>query len=238
MAVIASNLTSGSSDSDASSYVTASISPSANNLILVAVSSGFGGNPNVPTLSGAGMTWVEIANVNYDPSGTQRTLTLFRSLNASPGSGALTIDFGGQTQARANWIVDEVSGVDTSGTNGSGAVVQSATSSATGSPTNLTVTLGAFSDAGNGTYGTFGWNNNTSTATPGTGFTELVEVNNAGEDLSIQSQWRNDNDTTVDVTLSASAGEIGGIAIEMKAAAAAAGIRSMRQLVGVGQGTR
>src|SRR5207247_5843669 len=41
---------------------------------------------------------------------------------------SLTIDFGGVTQGGCGWVVDQFTNVDTTGTNGSGAIVQSAKS--------------------------------------------------------------------------------------------------------------
>lgn len=87
--------------------------------------------------------------------------------------------------------------------------------------TSLTVTLGAFGDAGNATLGAFGLADNIA-ITPGTGFTEIAEqlVSDGGNDLGLQVQWRNDNDTTVDASWSSI--DAGGVAIEIKAAATAA----------------
>mgnify|MGYP000930239427 CR=1 FL=1 len=233
MAVSGSNLTVGSSATDATSYNTASVSPTSNNLVLVSVANSLSGTPTTPSLSGNGLTYVQVNTVVYDASGTQRRLTTFRALGASPSAGAITISFGATTQLNCIWVVDQFSGVDTSGTNGSGAVVQSATNSATSAPSALTVTLAAFGSANNATYGSFSWNDNANTATPGTGFSELNEHQQATEQISIQSQWRADNDTSVDVSLTGATGEIGGIAVEIKAATAT--VFHMLPILGVGQ---
>ena len=61
-AITATNLTSAASNTAASSYTTASISPGANKLDIVSVASGVSsGGTNVPTVTGAGGTWVQIA---------------------------------------------------------------------------------------------------------------------------------------------------------------------------------
>ncbi len=130
MAISISNVIANNNSTGVSSATTASITPGSNNLMLATVSSRttITTNPNVPTLTGNGLTWVQIATINWDSdSSSRKATTLFRALGASPSSGAVTIDFAGQTQGQIYWIIDEVTGMDTSGTNGSGAIVQSAT---------------------------------------------------------------------------------------------------------------
>ncbi len=125
MAVAISNLTTGSDSDGGSGSTTASVAPSAYSLILLTVMSrtGITVNPNQPTVTGNGLTWVAIGSTVFDStSSSRRRVTLFRALGAGPTSGAITIDFGGQAQTDVTWVVDEASGVDTSGTNGSGAI--------------------------------------------------------------------------------------------------------------------
>jgi len=216
MAVVASNLTNNVSLTDASSYNTASVSPTANNLILVTVVSRSGDSVNtVPTISGNGLTWVQVETNSYDIVGTsRRTVTVFRSMGASPSSGAITISFGGVTQTDCLWSVDQLSGTDTSGTNGSGAIVQFA--KATESDGSTLVTLSAFSSTDNATFGAFG-DSSTTLMTVGTGFTQLGRQGSSNS-VGILTQWRNNNDTSV--TCTGAATDTGGIAIEIKAAAA------------------
>ena len=75
----------------------------------------------------------------------------------------------------------------------------------------LTATLGAFSSANNATYGTI-FNNANFAITEGTDFTELGEDNTL---RSIQSEFRVDNDTTVNWTWGSNAVTMG-IGIELK----------------------
>src|SRR3990167_10083775 len=212
MAVTATHLTTAVSDTDATSYTTASISPAANNLVLVAVYSHDASAPTAtPTLTGAGLTWVQVGTLTTTGD-SQARLTLFRTLSASPGSGALTIDFGGETQNRCMWSISSFGNVDTSGANGAGAVVQSATNTAS-SVTTLTVTLSAFGNTNNATYGCLGQNAGTQAITAGTGFTELGEAN-SGEFEAIETEWRVDNDTSVNWTTSEN--NLAGIAVEIR----------------------
>lgn len=221
MAVSIANKTKGSSSTDATSYNTASHTPAANKLQLLRVVSrtGTGVNPVQPTASGNGLTWVAINTTVYDnSSSSRRRVTLFRALGASPTTGATTIDFGGTTQTACEWSIDEATGMDISGTNGSGAIVQSAVNQDTGgSATSLTVTLSSFSSTNNATFGAFGFGDAGQTQSVGSGFTELSNQYTGTIEIGGISEWKATNDTGVDVG-STSGTEIGGIAIEIKAA--------------------
>lgn len=177
MAITATNLTLGSNpDATASIGTTASIAPSANQLVIVSAIGGAGGT-NTPTVTGAGGTWVQIATVT--DSGGNRRVTLFRDLSASPGSGALTIDFQAQNQA-ISWIVDGFMGTDLSGTHGSGAIVQSITQgTASVTATGLTLTLAALGANNNVAFGAIR-NGTVAAITKGSLFTELAQQNLSG----------------------------------------------------------
>lgn len=216
-----------SSETDATSYSTASVTPSANKLQLLAVATRHGSaTPNTPTASGNSLTWVAIDNSHFDTSGSQRKITLFRAMGSSPTSGAITIDFAGQTQTGAVWALIEVTGMDTSGTNGSGAIVQSKTNQdTTGTATGLTITFdSAISSTDNAVFGTFGIGDGNISMNPGTGFTELTD-RNVGAEANVRLSTQYDAagaDTTCDNTLSGGDGnsEMGGIAVEIKIATA------------------
>jgi hypothetical protein len=78
-------------------------------------------------------------------------LSLFRSMtNAAPTATAIIANFGGQTQWGCNLRAVYWTNVNTSGTWGSGAIVQSAMT--TNNTANPSVTLGALSGATNGVY--------------------------------------------------------------------------------------
>src|SRR5438132_12326875 len=117
MAIVNTNLTSGGNGSGFSnSDNTASIAPSANQLVLAWVAHDVtSGTPNTPTLTGCSLTWVLVATA---VSGITR-ISLFRALGAAPTTGAVTIDFGGQTQNEEHWSISQFAGVNTGGTNGS-----------------------------------------------------------------------------------------------------------------------
>lgn len=225
MAISIANLTSGVDADGGSTSTSASITLTNNRLGLCGVMSrtGITANPNIPTITG----WTTIDSQLYDTSSSsRRRISLLRRLTGSDSTGALTIDFGGQNQTDVIWTFDEASGIDTSGTNGSGAIVQIAKNSdETGSNTSITATLAAFSSVDNIAYGVFGTDGN-ATWTAGSGFTVLAQ-RGSGINLGGCSEWKNSNDTTVDATVSA-AGFLGCIGIEIKAAVTT----SVKDLIG------
>lgn len=216
MAITATNLLTNSSGTDANSYVTASISPTNGKLILLAVSSVSTASPpvNIPSVSGAGMTWTQVATVVETNNNFRRT-TVFRGISVG-SSGALTIVFSGETQLRCGWSVTEFDNVDISGTNGSNAIVQSATATQNNSSqTGITVTLSDFNNSKNATYGAVRISASGNPITPGSGFTELGESQMDSSDW-IQTQFKNTNDTTVDWSWTSAISEATAVAIELK----------------------
>ena len=217
-AITQASLTSGTDAVDNTIFTTASITPTANNLVI-AVINNRATDPNAddPSLSGNGMTWVEITNVLW--SATNRRLTMLRAMGASPSAGAVTITFN-NTQTDCHWSIFEFAGVDTSGTNGSGAVVQSATN--TDNPiTSLTVTLAAFGSATNGAASGF-VHNAAEASTPDTDWTEIHDLN--GTAVGLETQWRATSDTTAAASWATSS-RGAGIAIEIKEEVAGAARR-------------
>lgn len=199
MAVATNTLTTGSSETDAASYLTASITPTANCLVLVAVGSSASTAVNSPAVTGCGMTWVKVSEEFDD--GATRHVALFRGMSSSPTTGALTISFGGQTQERVEISVVEFSGVDTSGANGANAIVQHAKESLEGGSvdTDLTVTLGAFASSNNATYGVIR-SSYPANLLAGSGFTKTTSV--VATNAALGTEFRADNDTTVNFTWS------------------------------------
>ena len=208
-----------------------------NALLLASVHSNavsFNDDEPPSSLSANGLTWVNIANVACQ-SGWDN-VSIWRAMGASPTSTTITITHT-TSQEGCEVHVCEFTGVDTSGTNGSGAVVQSATNGPA-SGTSLTVTLAAFGSANNATFGAFGrLNGSVSVQTPGSGFTEAFDNGNDYGDWAamMHAIYQLANDTTVD---SSTAGtyNVGGVAIEIKAAAAggfkAAWARNANTIIG------
>lgn len=202
----------GESTTDASVYVTTnSFTPASNTLYLLSVSSGKTGAVDVPTVTGAGVTWVEIASVQNQ---NHRT-TVFRAMG--PGTnGQLTITHGAQ-QGNCAWRVVSFTGIDTSGTNGSGAVGQFNTATGTGSP--ATVTLGSLT-AGSSTFGAQNQNSTSGVVTAGSGFTLIGSPDNTDPgtpSTQLANEWSSTG--TNPVTFSVGAVEWGIVGVEVKEAA-------------------
>lgn len=223
MAIIGANRFVGSSGVNGP-YTTASLTPVANRLYMLSVHGRISTGsvqPVCSSVTGAGLTWVQANFSDTDTSGTDRqSVYTFRAMGTG-SAGALTITFSGQTLQRACWSLDEFDGCDTSGTNGSGAIVQTAKTNDAGSgSTSVTVTLAAFADAvNNAAYGVFG-HQVQEAITHGSGFTELSDQAPLGV-LALQTEWRLGQDTSVDASWATGA-RSSGHAFELKAAAAAA----------------
>ena len=215
-------LTSGTNIVNQKIYTTASISPAPNALITVAV---MGHNsssaPPIPTLSGGGMTaWEVVATVTFDAGSLPlKRLTVFRAMSPTPGSGPLTIT-SGTALSHCQWIVSQWEGVDISGVNGAGAIVQSGSNR--GDAVNgVIVTLAAFGDAANAAYGVFGVHQNVVAVTPGTGFTEIAEQPSGESPKSdLEAEWAT-NDNTIDASWASLSGAA--LGVEIKAAGAGGG---------------
>lgn len=218
--ISSTNITTGAISTPGTSFTTNSFTPKANKLYLISMAVRNNDNstdPLDPTITGCGLTWVNVNGTIYDNTGTsRRRITVFRALGSSPSTGTLTIDFGAVTHNNLDYSIDEFYGVDISGTNGSGAIVQSAVNQDTaGTASTLTATLGAFGSTNNATFGVFAGNNLTVTTTAGTGFAKVGDI---GGNSRLTTEFRQDNDTSVDITFSTTC-QIGGVAIELKAAA-------------------
>src|ERR1019366_8148589 len=134
-----------------------------------------------------------------------------------------TISFGAQTQGNCSWAVDEFSGINTSGTNGANAVVQSANVAINGGGaaiTGVTITLSALANANSAAYGFLraAWIGGG--LTKGSAFTQLSQVSDATNHIYLESEWAI-NQTAVNWTWASSNGDYQGIEIEIAAAAVA-----------------
>ena len=218
MAITESPLTSGQSAVDVTNATTASVTIIANQLALLTVGVGSAaGTPNTPTVTMTGATWV--AAVTRIHAGGNYGAWIFRTMVGSNTTGTITINFATQTQDRINWSLAQFDGVDTSGTDGSGAVVQTNTAF-NATTTAATVTLASAIGAGNATYG--GFLSETSGAfTAGSGYSLIHNVSwTNGHTGNIGTEWRADGQTVVNGTFSGTA-HILSMGLEIKAAGAA-----------------
>lgn len=198
MALAVTNLTTGSSEVDATEFTTASVSPAADALILLTVATRrSGATPAEPTAAGCGLTWVVLkTQLSYSAGTPNRRITIFRAMGASPSSGTIVISCT-DTQTEGAWCVDQITGTDTSGTHGSGAIVQNTSNNDAGSTaTTCTLTLSAFGSANNMAYGGKVHTSGGAT-TVGSGFTETCDIALSESGTGFQTQYKL-NDTTVD----------------------------------------
>lgn len=196
-------------DSTNTVFTTSSVSPTTGRLILFQVTSAPSGASESPVITGLGLTWVEVGHTADFGLAAHRT-TLYRAMGTvTPGT--VTITFGG-SQDDCVWTMAQFTGMDTSGTNGSGAVAQYAVNTAAPS-TSLTCTTAATLFSGSAMFGSFAIIGTSLTETAGSGFTIL---NSGNEGVYTRAQeFKASSDTTVDITWTGSK-YAGGVAVEIK----------------------
>ena len=202
----------GVTSSTSATLATPSITPLANRLYLVSVTSLTLVSivPSPPTLSGNGISWVSYANIIYDNSGTSLSrVTLFYGISASPTAGVLTADFAAQLQDTAILTIDEATNVDMLNP-----VVQGATGANVTAATDLTVPLGAFASTLNSTYAIFAKEVTAATATPLGGLANLTYYDVSGK-ITNQSAYLSGNTLTPGISWNPAVIS-GAIAIELK----------------------
>ena len=220
-------VTTGQSNTDAMTYDTASITPTAGALVLVYVGNIESGvTPDTPTVAGNSLTYAQVATVFQVDGADYIRTTVFRAMGTAT-TGLATITFANTTQLTASWSVAECTGIDTGGTNGSAAIVQSAVAGSGQqdclNEATCTVTLSAFGSADNGAYGAF-TNGTSDTITVGSGFTSLGSAVTASTpNRSWLVEWRADEDTTVDAGGGAASADWSAVALEIKQAVVASG---------------
>jgi len=169
-------LTAGSDITNQKIYTTASVAPAANTLVTIAVigHTSTAASPS-PTVTGGGMSaWVEVATTTFNSVATPlKRMSIFRAMSAAPGSGPITISFP-TTESNAAWVVSQWSGVDQTGSNGSGAIVQTVTNPAD-AVSSIGASLAALGGPNNVAYGVVGTNGSAVGINPGAGFTEISE---------------------------------------------------------------
>jgi P pilus assembly chaperone PapD len=173
---------------------TLDISAAAQTLVLVWVGSASEGSTNPPSVHGGGLTWDLVAT--HVRNAEARRLSVFRGMSSTPVHGLLTVDFGGQEQQALGWGVVEYSGVDVSGVNGSGAIVQVGTGAAELLETLGFAGLAPFSSPNNATVGGFfaGANH----LSPGAGFVEMFEAGLLKRTVMVE--FKPSPDTSVDAS--------------------------------------
>lgn len=179
-------LTSGSSTTDGASVETDSVAPLANGVVFAIISSINVGGTVEPTCTGNDLTW-ELVATKQNASAARR-LTIFRALGAAPTEGVITFDFGVEDTDSFIWSVVQFADADTSGTSGSGAVVQVVEFLNDASVTTFTNTLDALEHSSNVHLCIVATAGNR-TVTPDADFTELSDDQVTTIDGGLETQW-------------------------------------------------
>lgn len=204
--VTATSLTQGQGAAG-TSIATASITPAANQLLLlhvVTATSGGGATPS--SITGNGLTWTLVDDVAL---GNVRS-TVYSAIGASPSAGAITINYS-VAQTNALWQVVQLNNAATSGT-----VVQHAVGSANN--TAVSATLGAGPTPGNAVLGFLAHNSTTADPTPGPDAYVAVTAQQTRSTPSVK-QWIEFSQSPQSATVTAtnpSAGNYGFVAVEIK----------------------
>ncbi len=207
MALTETNLTSGQAN-NTSAPATASVTPAANSLVLLAILI-WTGDANFPSVTPTGnsLTWTLVASSpGHGSSGVQK-LYLFRAQGAAPTAGAITITLG-HTVDSVLWSVVSIGGT----VRPSGAVINSAAPAAV-TTSSVAVSLTGAMGSDSGTYGCFA-QASTNAFTPGANFTELHDLADATVGDRLQTQWAPSYFASVDATGTNSISKVG-IAVEI-----------------------
>lgn len=213
MAIAPTLLTSNAVTTNATSYTTASISPTANRLLLAFfLNCDETAAPLDAAISGLGLTWFGAGAQNFNSIATprKRVKAYFAITGASPGSGTITFNLSAQTHEGASWAIAEVENTDLIDP-----LVQVG-GNANDNSKFFSVSLATFADpVNNATFGWFGWDD-TSTFSPTAPFVELFEGGNTLPNFRSVLVWRLGN-ALQHGSLSGSPRQYGGIAFEVRA---------------------
>mgnify|MGYP001582549698 CR=1 FL=1 len=205
---------------DASSYVNTSWTPPTSGLILVGVGTRVVAGPNIPTISGNGITWVQIATILFTASTTNdERITLFGADASGSSAGATSVAFAGQTQLSCTVSFLQATGVDLSG-GVAAAFVQKPTGSDIAA-TSGSIALAAAADAANRPIALWFHFANEVT-TPRTNWTEADDLRGSGPLRGVETQYRSDAFETTASASWVTSSRWGVIAAELKAEVAAA----------------
>lgn len=206
----------------ASSLATASYNPvaSSGSLFLALVLNRRGATTNTPTGSGNGHTWVQIgSSVEVNDGTVWMRATWFRAMGTGGSpmtSGGFTADFASQSQQRIVIHVYELAGAKTGGSEGSAAIRQSKTNTASGAGS-LTITLDNSLLTGSAIFSGL-----TSLIADGTdisaeaGYTEIGEQSNAIAQSHSHVMWRStDTDSSPTHTAASGTAIWAGVAFEV-----------------------
>lgn len=213
-----SALTSGGT-SNATSAVSASISPATDELIMVVV---FNKGPNSvaanpPNISGLSISWYLVANHVSSFSAGEWRMAIFVGVVTSPTSGAVTMDYSGQSQQSILWgIIQFPNNVKLNLSNPQNSIIQSGVAENNSTISSMGVSLGSFANEINATIGA--WADDGQAAFTGaTGQTTILNISPASGNLLITFNQANQTTMTANFAANNATGKIA-LAAEIAAA--------------------
>ena len=175
---------------DRTSYtLTLSRALAAFELGLIVVHNQTGTGATTPTLSGGGVTWVQVASYAYDTAGAGGRISVFRAMGATPSGTSITISFGGTGQLGCQAHAMAITGADRTGADGAGAVRQSKTGTVDGAGTSESITLTSAVRSASSLMLAFFAHQANEGSSPGSGGTELADTFFADPGMALQTQY-------------------------------------------------
>lgn len=200
------------SGTDATSYANSSWTPPTDGLIVVDVIAKRTAALDTPTISGNGLTWVQIGST-LNCGGNNHGLSRFAADASGSSAGVTTIDFGANTQLHCSASFYHVTDVDLTG-GVAATFVQTVT--ATGTGTTATATLAAAGNSANRPIAAF-FHAQNEAKTPRTNWTEIDDLAGSGGIRDLETQWRDDAFETTATATWATSDIWGAVASELKA---------------------
>lgn len=211
MAISVSSVTSGSSTTNATTYATASITPTTGRVLVVVTQMSGIGTDVASTVAGLSGTWNSITR--FWSSSTAFSINAFWCTNYT-GTGTLTL---GNTDSATHciWSVFLVDGAEISAPIVAGSPVSGISSGSVGS---FSLTLPSPADSNNRPFSGWSYNANTANiALPRTNWTEIHDNVVSTPSGTLETQWRSDaHETTASISLDlGTTATIQGLAWEM-----------------------
>lgn len=214
--VTVANLTKGQSSTSNTAYSSASVTPAANQpVLLTAIGRLASGNgPVSMTPSGDGLTWTKIQEKNFgatEGTGKSNWLAQWCGSAASPSTGAITMTWGASLGQTA-WIIDQSANAASGCAAAIGIAAVNSQDGATASP--LTVTMGTFAAPSSATYGVGDFESAAVTLTAAANMTSVA--NEPGSSVQLTSEYNSGNISPVTETYTGTSQRWAIAAVEIK----------------------
>lgn len=179
-AITTATLTENLSTSSATSYATASVTPTAAQVVLILVGATAASGAPPASVTGGGITYTMATSRS---AGT-KSASLWWGASNAPTTDVITIDFGGVSQTTCFWDVEQLTGADQSTP-----IVQSQIGLGTGTTGSLNSPLNTFRDPVNdaGFYIVMHASNEATTVAAS--WTQLFDAKNAGPAMTRETAW-------------------------------------------------